>query len=71
MKKTTIHEHRETMVVPVVSVEEVLVPTERERIDLIASLRQAEAEVAAGKAKPFHRATFKERFLAICRGEIA
>ena len=71
MKKTTVHEQRDTMVVPVVSVEEVPVPTERERSDLIASLRQAEAEVAAGTAKPFNRATFKERFLAICRGEIA
>jgi hypothetical protein len=71
MKKTTVHEQRETMVVPVVSAEEVLVPTERERSDLIASLKQGEAEVTAGKAKPFERATFKQRFLAICRGEIA
>jgi hypothetical protein len=71
MKKATVHEQRETMVVPVVSVEEVLVPTDRERTELIASLKQAGAEVAAGKTKPFNRATFKERFLAICRGEIA
>jgi hypothetical protein len=71
MKRTTVHEQRETMVVPVVSAEEVAVPTERERSDLIGSLKQAEAEVAAGKTKPFNRATFKERFLAICRGEIA
>ena len=70
MKKTTVHEQRETMVVPVVSVEEVPVPTEKERSDLVASLKQAEAEVAAGEANPFNRATFKERFLAICRGEI-
>jgi hypothetical protein len=67
MKKTTVHEQRETMVVPV----EVPVPTEKERSDLVASLKQAEAEVASGQAKPFNRATFKERFLAICRGEIA
>jgi hypothetical protein len=71
MKKATVHEQRETMVVPVVSVEEVLVPTEKERSDLVVSLKQADAEVAAGKIKPFNRATFKERFLAICRGEIA
>jgi hypothetical protein len=71
MKKATVHAQRETMVVPVVSVEEVAVPTEKERSDLLVSLKQAEAEAAAGKAKPFNRATFKERFLAICRGEIA
>jgi hypothetical protein len=59
------------MVVPVVSDEEVRVPTEKERSDLVASLKQADAEVAAGTAKPFNRATFKQRFLAICRGEIA
>jgi hypothetical protein len=71
MKKTTVQEPRETMVVPVVSAEEVLVPTEKERSDLVASLKQADAEVAAGKTKPFNRPTFKKRFLAICRGEIA
>jgi len=61
----------QTVVVPVVTLEEVPVPTDREREQLLASLKQAESEVAAGKAKPFDRATFKKRFLAICRGEIA
>jgi hypothetical protein len=45
--------------------------SEPERAELIASLKQAEAEVRAGKAKPFYREEFKKRFLAICRGEIA
>jgi hypothetical protein len=60
-----------TIVVPIVSLEEVPVPTERERAELLASLKQAEADVAAGKAKPFDRNEFRRRFLAICKGEIA
>ena len=55
----------------ILSLEEVPVPTERERAELLASLKQAEADVAAGKAKPFDREDFRRRFLAICKGEIA
>ena len=62
---------KETMVVPTVTLEEVPVPTERERADLLASLKQAEADIAAGKAKTFDREEFRKRFLAICKGEIA
>ena len=71
MKKSAPNARHETMVVPVVTMEEVAVLNERERADLIASLKQADAEVAAGKAKPFNREAFKKRFLAVCRGEIA
>jgi hypothetical protein len=71
MKNDRQPENRETIVVPVVTLEEVPVPSERERDDLVASLKQAEADVAAGKAKPFVRETFKKRFLAICKGDIA
>jgi hypothetical protein len=71
MKRSTLDPKRKTMVVPVVTMEEVPVLSERERADLVASLKQAEADVAAGKAKPFDRNDFKKRFLAICRGEIA
>jgi len=62
---------KRTMVVPIVTLEEVPVPTEQERADLLASLKQSEADVAAGKAKPFDREAFRRRFLAICKGEIA
>jgi hypothetical protein len=62
---------KETMVVPTVTLEEVPVPTERERAELLASLKQAEADIAAGKAKAFDREEFRKRFLAICKGEIA
>ena len=71
MKKAALDPKRETMVVPVVTMEEVPVLSERERAELIASLKRAEADVAAGKAKPFNREEFRKRFLAICRGEIA
>ncbi|HLQ92731.1 MAG TPA: hypothetical protein VK148_22130 [Xanthobacteraceae bacterium] len=62
---------RDTVVVPVVTLEEVPVPTEEEQAELVASLKQAEADVAAGRTKPFDRETLKKRFLAICNGEIA
>lgn len=71
MKKAKLDPRRETMMVPVVTMEEVPVLSERERAELLASLKQAEADVAAGKAKPFNREEFKRRFLAICRGQIA
>ena len=69
--KATIDRKRETMIVPVVTMEEVAVLSGKERANLIVSLKHAEAEAAAGKSKPFNRKAFKKRFLAICRGEIA
>src|SRR6202049_756080 len=69
MKKAALDPKRETLVVPVVTMEEVAVLSERERADLIASLKQADAEVAAGETKPFNREAFKNRFLAVCRGD--
>jgi len=71
MKRSTLDPKRKIMVVPVVTMEEVPVLSEGERRDLVASLKQAEADVAVGKAKSFDREDFKKRFLAICRGEIA
>ncbi len=53
---------RDTLVVPVVTLEEVPVPTEEEPAEFVASLKQAEADVAAGRTKPFDRETFKKRF---------
>jgi hypothetical protein len=71
MKKSALDSKRETMVVPVLTMEEVPVLSDRERADFVASLKRAEADVAAGRAKPFNREEFKKRFLAICRGEIS
>jgi hypothetical protein len=71
MKRTELGPRRETMVVPIVTMEEVVIPSDQERAELIGSLKEAEADVATGRAKPFNREEFKKRFLAICRGEIA
>jgi hypothetical protein len=71
MKRHTLDPKRQTMAIPVVTMEEVPVLTDQERADFVASLKQAEADVAAGKAKPFNREEFKRRFLAICSREIA
>jgi hypothetical protein len=48
-----------------------VIASERERGHLLASLKQAEVDVAAGRAKPFDRQEFRKRFFAICKGEIA
>jgi len=48
--RSTLDAKCETMVVPVITMEEVPVLSERERADFVASLKQAEADVAAGKA---------------------
>lgn len=71
MKAAPLDPHRETVVVPVVTMVEVPVLSERERGEFVASLQQAEADVAAGRARPFNREEFEKRFLAICRGDIA
>jgi hypothetical protein len=70
MKRSTLDPKRQTMVIPVVTMEEVSILTDQERADFVASFKQAQADVAAGKAKPFNREEFKKRFLVICRGEI-
>jgi hypothetical protein len=71
MKQSERSPERDTMAVPVVTMEEVPVLSEQERSGFIASLKQAEDDVAAGRTKPFNREEFKKRFLAICRGEMA
>ena len=70
MKQADRDNNRETTAVPVLTMKEMPVLSEHERADLTASLKQAEADVASGRAKPFDREEFKKRFLAICRGEI-
>ncbi len=68
MNNTQRPPKRGTVIVPVVTLEKVPVPTDRERDEVVASLKQTEADVAAGKVKPFNRESFKKRFLSICRG---
>jgi hypothetical protein len=40
--------------------EEVPILSERERAELVASLKRAEVDVAAGRAKPFNRRRIQE-----------
>lgn len=60
----------ETTFVPVVTMEEVPVLGDEEREDLIVSLKDAESDIAAGRATTFNRASFIARFMAICRGDL-
>ena len=61
------NQHRTTMV-PVTTMEEIPILSEREREDLLESLRQAEARVKAGQAIDYDRKSFRERLIAIYRG---
>ncbi len=69
MKADPMESKRETALVPVVTLEEVVLHQE-EREELLASLAEAEADIAAGRTTPFDRESFLKEFLAICRGEI-
>ena len=53
------------MMVPVMTMEEMPVLSETERAEMLASLKEAEARVAAGQYSVFDPATFKDRMLAI------
>jgi hypothetical protein len=61
------NQHRTTMV-PVTTMEEIPVLSEKEREELIASLKRAEARIDAGEAVDYDRKTFLARLVAIYRG---
>jgi hypothetical protein len=58
---------RRTTMVPVTTVEENPVLSERECAQLLAALRQAEKRVKAGKAIDYDPKAFKRRLTGICR----
>jgi hypothetical protein len=58
---------RRTVRVPVTTMEEVPVPTKKERDELLASLKEAEARIQAGEGIYLDRAAFKQRLLKIYR----
>jgi hypothetical protein len=60
-------QHRTTMV-PVTTMEEIPVLSEKEREELLESLKQAEARINAGQAIDYDRRSFRERLIAIYRG---
>ncbi len=67
-KAATKHKRRRTTTVPVTTMEEIPVLSEKERAQLTTSFREAEARVRAGKAINYDPKTFKERLVGIYRG---
>jgi hypothetical protein len=66
-KSATKHKRRRTTMVPVTTMEEIPVLGDEERAELLASLKQAEAEIEAGKAMDYDPKKFKDRLLGIYR----
>jgi hypothetical protein len=65
---TTKDKRRRTTTVPVTTMEEIPVLSERERADLVASLEEAEARAKAGEGIDYDPKTFKKRLIDIYRG---
>jgi len=59
---------RPTTMVPVTTMEEIPVLSDKERADLTTSLQEAEARVKAGAAIDYDPKTFKDRLIDIFRG---
>jgi hypothetical protein len=65
MKTTVEKELRRTTMVPVTTMEEMPLLSEAERADMIASLKAAEAEIAAGHFVEHDSSTFVDRMMAL------
>lgn len=59
---------RRTTMVPVTAMEEIPVLTDAERAELLASLKQAEAQIKAGNYTEYDPKEFRERFMRVYRG---
>jgi hypothetical protein len=66
--KTDTTDKRRTTIVPVTTMEEIPLLSDKEREELLASLKQAEARARAGQAIDYDPKTFKDRLVAIYRG---
>ena len=58
---------RHTTMVPVTTMEEIPVLSERERAELTAALEEAEARIKAGKAVDYEPKTFRDQLIGIYR----
>lgn len=58
---------RRTTSVPITTMEDIPVLSERERADLTAALKEAEADIKAGKGTAYESNAFKKRLLDIVR----
>ena len=53
-----------TTLIPVTTMEEVPILSDTERADLLASLKEAEAQIADGRSVKYDSQTFRARFIA-------
>jgi hypothetical protein len=65
MKTTVGKDLRRTTMVPVTTMEEMPLLSEAESTDMIASLKAAEAEIAAGQFVEHDSSTFVDRMIAL------
>ena len=64
MSTTAERKMPRTTMMPVTTMEEVPILSEAERAQMLASLKEAEAEIAAGRSIRYDSETFKARFIA-------
>ncbi len=67
-KTATKDKRRRTTSVPVTTMEDIPVLTDEERTALLASLKEAEAQIQAGNYTEYDRKKGRERFMRIYRG---
>jgi hypothetical protein len=67
-KTDTKHRRRRTTTVPVTTMEEIPVLSEKERADLQQTLKDAEARIKAGQGVDYDPRTFKSRLVGVYRG---
>jgi hypothetical protein len=65
MKTAVDKKTRRTAMVPVTTMEEVLLLSEEERADMVASLKAAEARIAAGQYVEHDPETFVDRLMDV------
>jgi hypothetical protein len=65
MSTTTERKSRPMTMVPVTTMEEMPLPSEAERAEMIVTLQQAEAEIAAGKFIVHEPARFVDEMLGL------
>lgn len=65
MSQTVDKKQRRTAMMPVTTLEEVPILDEEECAEMLASLKEAEARIAAGEYTEYDPATFKDHLIAI------
>ena len=65
MSTTADHKPRRMTMMPVMTMEEVPIVSDAERAEMLASLKEAEAQIAAGEYVAHDPSTFVERLMEI------